>query len=521
MGGLVALGIFVIAVVVGMLYYFAVFDRGSVFERALTLAKNGAYMDARALIRSKIDRDPDDPRGQFYMSRIYSIEGNEDQELEHLNELKRIGRYAGEIKPDQIIGRIAQIHYESDRLGDAFENYLDLLNYDPNHEGALAHIAFLAIGQGEYDLAEKYFKRLVQNAPTVSEYHIARGVGLSMLKDREEAIEELRAGLDQAPKNQTAQFLTSLQYFKNGLADRAKAILETLLENASDPYIVFISNRLATAVFYQTSEYQRALGFAERCLQMAEKEEWDSEVYDARLSVAYMAMLMGDLDKANENLLELEISDPTNETVMKVSDFRMELEEQVALVDQISPGGFDFAAHLQDWSRNRFPDDAIFRLSGLKQSQEFDVLAYFTTEGAPKQKEAAAVQIDPNELIERFNNLKGESLKAVSQSIIANLGFKIQSELPYRDKDGADYIGTSLADKKIKALFRIRQWSNQPISDIFLREQQAYMNEQKVNQGFVVAGARLTTGAEQALQNLKKITVVNEESFGEILQKVL
>ncbi|MCR9143572.1 MAG: tetratricopeptide repeat protein [bacterium] len=521
MGGLFALGAFLFAAIAGGLYYFAVFDRSSVFERALTLARNGSYMDARALIRSRIEREPDDPRGQYYMSRIYALEGNEDQELEHLKEIKRIGRYAGEIKPTEVIRRIAQVHYEADRLGDAFENYLDLLQYDPNNEAALAHIAFMAIGQGEFDLAEKYFKRLVKAAPTVSEYHIARGVGLSMLKDKEEALEELRSGLDQAPKNQTAQFLAALQYFKNGDAEKSAGLVETLLDNATDPYVSFIANRLATAVYYMTSDYAKSLTSAERCMEAAAKEEWDAEEYDARLAVAYMAMLTGDLEKANEHLLELEIRNSTDEMVMKISDFRMDLEEQVAQVDQVSPRGFDFVTHLQDWARKRFADDAMFRLSGLKQSQEFDVLAYFTTEGAPKPKEDKAQMIDPDELIGRFNNLKGESLKSVSQSIIASLGFKIQSELDYRDKDGKDYIATSLADKKIKALFRIRQWSNQPISDIFLREQQAYMNELKVNQGFVVAGARLTDGAEQALNNLKKITVVNETSFGEILQKVL
>lgn len=521
MGLFIALGVFLFVVAAGALYYFAVFDRGNVFDRALALARNGSYMDARALIRSRIERDPDDPRGQYYMSRIYALEGNEDQELEHLKEIKRIGRYSGEIKPTQVITRIAQVYYEADRLGEAFENYLDLLHYDPNHEGALAHIAFLAIGQGEFDLAEKYFKKLVKIAPTVSEYHIARGVGLSMLREKEDAIEELRLGLDQAPKNQTAQFLTALQYFKNGDAEKAREILELLLENVMDPYVTFIANRLATAVYYMAKDYDRALTFAERCIQAAAKEEWDAEEYDARLSVAYMSMLCGNLEKANEHLLELEIRNPTDEVVMKISDFRMDLEEQVAQVDQVSPRGFDFSTHLQDWVRHRFPDDAIFRLSGLKQKQEFDALAYFTTEGSPRKKESRAEVIDPNELIERFNNLKGDSLKSVSQSIIALLGFKIQSELPYREKDGADYIATSLADKKIKALFRIRQWSNQPISDIFLREQQNYMNELKVNQGFVVAGARLTNGAEQALTNLKKISVVNETAFGEILQKVL
>jgi hypothetical protein len=46
------------------------------------------------------------------------------------------------------------------------------------------------------------------------------------------------------------------------------------------------------------------------------------------------------------------------------------------------------------------------------------------------------------------------------------------------------------------------------------------MNELKVSNGYVIAGARLTAGAEQALQNLKKIEVINEEKLGELLAQI-
>lgn len=516
------LGISLFLLALGALYYFTIYDRGSVYDRALSLAKSGNYMDARALIRSRVERNPDDVRAHYFMSRIYAEEGNEDQELDHLKQIKRINRYASDISPTQVIGRIAQIYYKGDRLGEAFENYLDLLQFDPNNESALAHISFLAIGQGEFETAEKYFKRLVKAAPTVADYHIARGVGLAMLRDKDDALEELKLGLAQNPKNQAAQFLTALQSFKNNDIEGAAKILEELLARVTDTYIAYITNRLATVVSYLAQDYESAVKHAERCLDTALKEEWDGEEYDARLSTAYMAMLSGNLDKANEHLLELEIRNPTDDLVMKISDFRMDLEEQVAQMDQVSPRGFDFVSHLQDWARQRFHDDALFRLSGLKMEQEFDVLAYFTSEGAVKKTDPSQDSaVDPDELIARFNSLKGDSFKSACQSIIALLGFKLQKELQYRDKDGADFIAVSLADKKVKALFRIRQWSGAPISDIFLRDQQNYMNELKVNQGFVVAGARLTGGAEQALEQLKKITVVNELAFGEILQKVL
>ena len=93
--------------------------------------------------------------------------------------------------------------------------------------------------------------------------------------------------------------------------------------------------------------------------------------------------------------------------------------------------------------------------------------------------------------------------------------------LPNRDPDGLDLVAFNTEDKKDKALFEFRKWKNQPISDIFLRNMQNTLNEMKVMRGFVVAGARLTTGAEAALQNLKKIQVINGEEFGAVLVNII
>lgn len=516
-----AIGLFLVVAVGGAAYYFLFYDRGSVYERALALAKRGAYMDARSIIRPRVDRDPDDPRPHYYMSRVYAMEGNTDQELAHLRELKRIGRWTSqEFQAADILVRIGQLFYEDDRYSDAFDAYLEALNVDPSNETALAHVAFMAIGQGEFQLADGYFKRLIKIAPNVADYRIARGVGLAMMKNKE-ALEELTLGMTLQPRNQTAQFLTAMQAFREGAYERARELLEGLFGQLSDPYVLYVCNRLGAAVYYMCKDGARALSCAERCLSAAVKEEWEDEEYDARLSVAYLAIMNGDLEKASEHLLELEIRDPSDDLVMKISDFRMDLEEQVADVDRVSPRGFDFLTHMQDWVRRRFPDDAVYRLSGLAMSDTFDVMSFFTREGAARPRREAAVQVDPDELIERFNNLRGESFLAACQSLMANLGFRFQSQLPYRERDGADFIATSLQDKKVKALFRIRQWRNQPISDIFLRDQQNYMNELKVSQGFVVAGARLTSGAEAASQNLKKISIVNDMEFAELLQKIL
>jgi hypothetical protein len=152
--------------------------------------------------------------------------------------------------------------------------------------------------------------------------------------------------------------------------------------------------------------------------------------------------------------------------------------------------------------------------------ERFDIKVFFTTESrGPAVRSAAPVNYA--EYIERFNKLPDEAFLNVCQKIIADQGFKTDKPLPKRDKDGIDYIATDLNDKKIKALFSFRKWANEPISDIFIRNMQNQLNELKVHKGFVVAGARLTPGAEAALQNMKKIKVINEGDFGDILVKLL
>jgi hypothetical protein len=235
--------------------------------------------------------------------------------------------------------------------------------------------------------------------------------------------------------------------------------------------------------------------------------------------MACFAILSNDLDKANEALLELEIQNPNDEMVLKLSDFRMDMEEGVAFVDKISPRGFDFNSFMMDWQKKLFPDDLAFRISGLKMEEEF------TVPGQTQSKDNSAMrnkqaEIDPEVYIERFSELKEEEFMSVCEKLILQEGYKVEKILPVREKDGGDFICYSQTDKKVKALFKIRRWSNQPISDIFLRDLQNNLNENKVSKGYVMAGARLTAGAEQVTQTLKSITVVNGMDLAERLLRI-
>lgn len=507
-------------VLAGFLYYALFYDRSTVYDKALRLAEHGDFTDARGLIRSRVEREPDNPYPHSVMVHIYEMEGNEEGELIHLQELKKINRSLPDYPLGKVYNRIAAIHYRRDEFLEAYAAYQEALEITPRSEEALTHLGFMAIGQGEFNTAEKYLSKLIQVSPNHAEYRLARGVALSMLK-RSEAIEELEKAHALNSSSQVIRFILAFQLYREKKYKKAYEVLSSLLPELEDVSIRYFGEKLATTLAYHNGMYVEAYKHSRECMIRAQNENWSKEEYDSRLAFAYMSILTGNLEDANENLLELELQNPQDQNVMKVSDFRMDLEEGVAEVGHVSPRGFDFHLHLEDWARGRFPEDTIYRISGLMMAEQFELPNESSDAPVKRKVSSGERQIDPEPFIDAFNELKEDEFQKACASIIEALGCKLRRTLPYKEKDGMDMIAVSQEDKKKTVLFRIRKWKNQPISDIFLRDMQNYMNELKVNEGFVVAGASLTAGAESALENLKKIQVVNEVELGELLQKIM
>ena len=496
-------------------------DSSNVYQEAMQLIDKGKLIDARGLLRSRLDQNPNDPLAHYHISRIYSIEGNTEQELHHLTELKRINLLPENVDPIAIFSRAAYLHYEVNNLRGAFDNFLAILEFDPKNETALAHLAFLAIGQQEFRIAESYFSRLVEVAPRVKEYYIARAVGLAMLK-KEEAIEVFDKALKIDPQDHTCIILKSLECFHQKKSTEGYEAISAIIGEIEDQHVLYIAHKLAAALSYLEKDYGRAIEHAEFCEKSSKQNLWISENYDALLSIALLSILYDSLPRAAECLLELEMASPANETIIALSDFRVDLADERAQLNKVSPRGFDFVAQMKNWLQSRFPDNSIYKLSGLEQNEDFDVLQFFNREGSSQYKENIKKdRVDNTDITDQFNQLGKQAFEEACQKIIALLGFKTMKNLNYRESDGEDYLGQGIKEHKNKALFRIRKWSNQAISDIFLREQQSFMNEQNVNLGFVIASTQLTAGASEVLKSLRKITVINEDQLVDILKKVM
>ncbi len=516
----------IVAIAVYSFYSFFSTKETNIYKQAMNMATEGKYLDARAMLREHLKKNPKNPLVHFYIAQIYNMQGNLAEELNHIKQLKNINIFPPPLNPVEIFLQTATTCYEENELASAFENFLNVLQYDPNHEVALAHIAFLAIGQENFRIAEKYFSRLVKLVPQVKEYHIGRGIGLEMLKSNY-SITEFSQALDIDSNDQTALFLKSLACFHQRRTQEAQNDIEKLIniENL-DVHIRYIAHKLAVVIYYLENNLAKAINYAEVCVTLSTQNEWyTKEKYDAYLSLALLSLIRKNLPRTIECLLEMEDLNPGDVLVNQLSIFRQDLEDGNASFDEPGENGFHFNAYMQDWLRDRFSEHMAYDLSGLAENTKFEVPDFFPAENDGSRKDKLVETEDSDDeyekLIDRFCTLNKQKFEDTCQKIVNTMDFTIIKDMNYRPNDGMDYICKHTQDKNTKALFRIRQWNNQPISDIFLREQQDIMNKETVQLGFIIAGTELTYGAEKALEKLNNITVIYKKQFANLIKKVM
>ncbi|HNO23772.1 MAG TPA: tetratricopeptide repeat protein, partial [Leptospiraceae bacterium] len=198
MGTLIILGLLLALILVGGWWFFFYETRGGLREKALGLAAMGKAMDAKALVRDQLDLSPEDPQILHLMSKIYGMEGDLLNEAAYLEKVVQIGKYDRDLTATLVTARLANIYYQKDMYEEAFFYYLDALDHDPRNMEALVRLAFLCIGQREFELAEKFMRQVPDDQVKFSSYFIGRGVVATML-DRMSEVDYFQKAYEMDP----------------------------------------------------------------------------------------------------------------------------------------------------------------------------------------------------------------------------------------------------------------------------------------------------------------------------------
>ena len=144
----------------GAIAYYLVYIRPKFdpVRRAELFEKQGMLKESIIEYRKVLEDRPDDPTARYRLAGLYLKLNEIDQAIMQLEELLRAGKFTYEMDPLDVQKRLANAYYLRDDIEKAFRGYLEILNHYPADPEALYHVAFIALGQEEFDFAQKHFE---------------------------------------------------------------------------------------------------------------------------------------------------------------------------------------------------------------------------------------------------------------------------------------------------------------------------------------------------------------------------
>ena len=496
--------------------YFVFFGtKANIVEKALALAAMGNFLDAKATLREQLDLDPNDSKLLFTFSKVYAMENDLLNEVTYLEKVKNIGKYEKEFPPIQVINRIANIYYQQDMFDEAFFYYLDSLNHDPVNLEALIRLAFMAVGQKDFEIADKFMRQIPDEEVKIQSYFIAKGVVTAML-NRDNDFEKAFNIDHNSP---VAGFLYALSLSKIRKFKEALDIVSPLLDMTADDLVKFTISQFIMTLNSSMSDYVSALANAKTCIEIAKRNEWHLEAAECNSYYAMLCIVLNDLEQATEYLIEAEAERVDDYDIMSLAQYKADLEDGTATPGKTSVRGYNLKNTIKDLPEKLFPKERYFEISGLKAPETINIRGMINEEG---QKIISKLnQLSPDK-ISKLNSMKGNTFKNTCIKILAEYGYKVKRELPALEAEGANFVCVKKTDEESKAVFRIRKWKNMTISDVFLTELLNLMSEQGATKGYVIGSAELTAGAKKVIKaNDGMIVIVTGKELESLLEKVI
>ena len=240
--------------ILAVVYFIFFGTKANIVEKALALAAMGNFIDAKGTLREQLDLEPNDSRLLYTFSKIYAMENDLLNEVSYLEKVKSIGTFEKEYPPILVNNRIANIYYQQDMFDEAFFYYLDSLNYDPVNLEALIRLAFMAVGQKDFDIADKFMRQIPDEEVKIQSYFIAKGVVTAML-NRDNDFEYFEKAYRMDTNSPVAGFLYALSLSKIRKFKEAYEIVSPMIDMTADDLVRFTISQFIMTINSSMSDY--------------------------------------------------------------------------------------------------------------------------------------------------------------------------------------------------------------------------------------------------------------------------
>jgi len=503
------------------LYYtYYIVPRINPVNKAEQYLKNNMLFEAILEYKKALDKNPDDPVVHARLADIYLKQNEIDQAVIHLERIIEIDKYNYEVERLDIEKKLAVSYESRDELEKAFQMYLDILKYYPVDQDALYNVAFLALGQEEFEISQRYIEKLAKQLP--NDFEVVFGAGICSYQNQRinDAANYFKTAATLNPSSDIANLAAAFASQRKGDYRLAITYAQKTMEGPIEPDVQFIAKRLHALLLVQARKFDEAVKLFEEILDEVRKNDNRDELLMILYDIGFACIKAEKINQAYEYWNELYKQDKTYGSVQTlVMLLRKDMEIDYKNIRDEQENNIE--EHVEKWLAECFPKDFLWNICGLKSQRSINIKGILTTTriGAEKASDADVYSADMVNLgnLERFLNLSVENFRITSNRLVAKLGYKVDQILQtYRESDGVDFI--ALSPEKEKILVWIRRWSKVNVGEIPLRNFAQAINDAKVKKGVFITSSGLTPAAENSLGNLSKVNVVKPEELAQLLE---
>jgi tetratricopeptide (TPR) repeat protein len=515
--------IILIIISIGCTIYFSYFKpKQNPLNKAIELTKQNKFLEAIDEYKKSIVNKSDAFDVNFKIAGLYERLKNYDQELYYLNEILRIDKYNTEVQKLAVLKMLAQSYYFIKDIEKAFQTYFEILKINPDDAEAHYHISFIALGQGEFDIAQRYFEKLVQ---VQDDFESFFGAGICSYQNNKnaDAVKYFKEALSIKPTSDIAALAISFALQRIEKYSEAILYVNKLIGRITEDEVKYISKRLLAFLTLESDKNEEGMHLLEELLNFAKEKNMQDELKLSLYDVGFACVKNKLLNQAFNYWEELYRIDNSYEDTRELMNLLKKDINSSSNSDGFENSIFDY---VDDWERSAFSSSFLWNICGLKSNQIIDIKNIVVPAKMSKGKDISRLtstgeSSESTERIAAFRNLDNESFRMASTRLVLKLGNKVNEILhTYRDSDGVDILSQS-EENGDKVLVWVRRWKDSKVGEITLRNFAQAVNDIKARKGIFITSAELTKAAQTSLTKLNKIIVIYPAELNDLLKGLL
>ncbi len=489
-------------------------------NRAENFLLQKRYHEAIKEYRKILDFHPDDVSTLYHLADVYIKMQQPDSAAPLLERVVAANLYPLDIEKIDVLKKLGRIYKARDELQNTFTVFYDISNEYPTDTESLYHIAFIALGQEEFDIAWRHFDKLIRLESM--DFEILFGAGICAYQNQKinECVDLFKSAVDKRPNSVIANLAAAFANRRKREYGKALQYTEKILTLTDEKEVLFIAKRLEAILSVHLKKYDRAMKSFELLIEFVKTNEMNEEYLITLYDTGFALIRADRIHEARKYWTELSRK---HRNFRDIQNLLMTLSREIDKSDAL----FTDSIHdyVDEWITNFFSDDFLWQICGLKSDVVFDIKSYFIIRNketvVDTDKNSSEKNISVGDNLEKLFSLGTENFRSIANRLVQKMGYRVDDILStYRESDGIDFMATNKKTDE-KTFVSVRRWNKLRIGEIPLRNFAQQVNDLKAQKGLFITSAELTEGAMAAVPSLSKVELILPDDLNRYLSGLI